>query len=494
MCDDIIKKYRLDKEKWTYKGTHAVLHYYFPVAEEPIKPLKKYFGDGYHICLFFIKNNFANWQWNEADMERLRSKFIDKVYKNPRYINDYRREWEKRLRSFQSIFKQITAKKLSQLSNSVLLKLYERFYKSYLDEYGIAIGIQDAFSMHADRFMEPAFRQIFQERQCGDKFNEYYVMLMSPVQPSFINKEEESLLTILKKKRQGLEVTTDLKKHAKKYYFISNNYARVQALDWQFFNNKLGELEKNSTEPNKKLAQLKQSFQDVKQKKRKIISELNLPREFRLLIKITESFAEVQDTRKMYVLIANHYQRLFIDEIGKRGGYTYEEMQYTVFYEMKKAIEGKIDRNILRKRKSACLCIFTPHGYEIVAGKEAEDIFVKVFSHISISADVEQISGTVASRGLARGRVKIILKAHDLVNFNQGEILFSTMTRPEMTVAIKKAAAIVTDEGGITSHAAIVSRELGIPCIIGTKIATKVFKDGDLVEVNANDGTVRKIK
>ena len=68
------------------------------------------------------------------------------------------------------------------------------------------------------------------------------------------------------------------------------------------------------------------------------------------------------------------------------------------------------------------------------------------------------------------------------------------MTRPDYIAGMKKAAAIVTNEGGITCHAAIVSRELGIPCIIGTKIATQVFKDGDLVEVNANHGWVRKIK
>jgi len=65
------------------------------------------------------------------------------------------------------------------------------------------------------------------------------------------------------------------------------------------------------------------------------------------------------------------------------------------------------------------------------------------------------------------------------------------MTRPEHIVAMKKAKAIVTNEGGITCHAAIVSRELGIPCIIGTKIATKVLKDGDLVEVDAGQGIVK---
>jgi pyruvate,water dikinase len=68
------------------------------------------------------------------------------------------------------------------------------------------------------------------------------------------------------------------------------------------------------------------------------------------------------------------------------------------------------------------------------------------------------------------------------------------MTSPDYMLAARKAAAIITDEGGITCHAAIIARELGIPCIIGTKIGTKVLHDGDLVEVNANHGWVKKIK
>ena len=68
------------------------------------------------------------------------------------------------------------------------------------------------------------------------------------------------------------------------------------------------------------------------------------------------------------------------------------------------------------------------------------------------------------------------------------------MTRPELMPAVKKAKAIVTDEGGITCHAAIISRELKIPCIIGTKIATKILKDGDFVEVDANNGVIRVLE
>ncbi|MBU1164087.1 hypothetical protein KKA15_00820 [Patescibacteria group bacterium] len=76
---------------------------------------------------------------------------------------------------------------------------------------------------------------------------------------------------------------------------------------------------------------------------------------------------------------------------------------------------------------------------------------------------------------------------------NQGDILLSETTYPALVPAMKKAGAIITNVGGLTCHAAIVSRELKIPCVVGTKIATKVFKDGDKVEVLATRGIIRKI-
>ena len=94
------------------------------------------------------------------------------------------------------------------------------------------------------------------------------------------------------------------------------------------------------------------------------------------------------------------------------------------------------------------------------------------------------------------GRVKGIVRLGNAYIFHQiqpGEVIVSGMTTPEAIAYVKKAAAIVTDEGGITCHAAIVAREFKIPTIIGTKIATKVLKDGDYVEVDANKGIVRKL-
>ncbi len=109
-------------------------------------------------------------------------------------------------------------------------------------------------------------------------------------------------------------------------------------------------------------------------------------------------------------------------------------------------------------------------------------------------AATDQIVGQVASRGSAHGKVRLVLYKEDIGTLEAGEILVTQMTAPDFVPAMKKAAAIITDEGGITSHAAIVSRELGKPCVIGTKFATQLLKDGDTVEVDANVGVVRIVK
>ncbi len=111
----------------------------------------------------------------------------------------------------------------------------------------------------------------------------------------------------------------------------------------------------------------------------------------------------------------------------------------------------------------------------------------------NLKSEIKDIRGTTASYGNVIGRVHVILNPAT-AKFERGEILVTSMTRPDYVPLMKKAAAVITDEGGITSHAAVICREFKLPCIVGTKIATKVLKDGMLVEVNGNHGVVRIIE
>ncbi|NTV41331.1 MAG: hypothetical protein HGA61_03610 [Candidatus Moranbacteria bacterium] len=106
----------------------------------------------------------------------------------------------------------------------------------------------------------------------------------------------------------------------------------------------------------------------------------------------------------------------------------------------------------------------------------------------------QEIQGQIAYKGKVMGKVRIVLDPARVTDFKDGDVLVTGMTRPEYFAMVQKSVAFITDAGGVLSHAAITARELQKPCIIGTNVATKVLKDGDLVEVDADNGIIKILK
>ena len=148
-------------------------------------------------------------------------------------------------------------------------------------------------------------------------------------------------------------------------------------------------------------------------------------------------------------------------------------------------------KDILIARKQGLLVSFDDTNSEWHF--ENDDISTKVdrINNILLNEHKDNIiMGSTACGGFVKGGVRVVIHNEDFDTFNEGDILVTSMTRPEFVPLMKKASAVITDEGGITCHAAIISRELGVPCIIGTKIATQVLQNGDLVEVDADNGVI----
>lgn len=166
---------------------------------------------------------------------------------------------------------------------------------------------------------------------------------------------------------------------------------------------------------------------------------------------------------------------------------------FTITY--KEVIESYKNKNVviskkeIEDRKKGFSIGILDNKEVIITGPDSLDL-VDYFTKLP---DFKEISGRVAYKGKVKGIVKTIFKKEQFKDFKKGDILVTTMTTPDYIVLIQKASAIVTDEGGLSCHAAIVSREMKKPCIIGTKIATKVLHDGDFVEVDAEKGIVKKI-
>ena len=187
--------------------------------------------------------------------------------------------------------------------------------------------------------------------------------------------------------------------------------------------------------------------------------------------------------------------RPLLGGIAKELDLSYEELLWFTSSEIDSYLTSgkKPARSVVQQRKSG-VCILKKDNKEIVIDNRDEvseliEAFVEAKSVLT-----SELHGAVASKGRARGTAKIFLVPENMAKMKEGDILVTTMTTPDFVPLMQKAAATVTDIGGLLSHAAIVSREMGKPCIVGTQIATKVFRDGDIVEVDANQGVVRKIR
>ncbi len=206
------------------------------------------------------------------------------------------------------------------------------------------------------------------------------------------------------------------------------------------------------------------------------------------------------------VLCILKYADNFIKIAQKKYGLSNEHMSSYFFDEILDLIRNgkKVDEKILQKRQKGFLKIYTQKEIKIYTAEEAHAQIKDLlkFRENEIK-NTKEVAGTIASwpnkdQDKITGRAFVLTTAYGaeekLKNFNSGDILIATQTHPNLVPQMKTAVAIVTDEGGITCHAAIVSRELSKPCIIGTKLASKIFKTGDNIELDLKNGSVKKVE
>jgi phosphoenolpyruvate synthase/pyruvate phosphate dikinase len=211
----------------------------------------------------------------------------------------------------------------------------------------------------------------------------------------------------------------------------------------------------------------------------------------------------IKELGEMRFVLRKEGEMLFYDLFGillKEAAKRYElklsELFLYDYHELQRLFnDRKVKADLITKRSKGYALICQRNKKLVITGNE----FKKLYHDVVLAKPTTgPLTGRVAMMGNVRGRVRVILHnkrniLKEVMKFRAGEILVTEMTRPDTILACKKAAAIVTDEGGITSHAAIISRELKIPCVIATKVATQILKTGDLVEVDANHGLVKKI-
>ncbi|MDE1825109.1 MAG: hypothetical protein KGH61_02870 [Candidatus Micrarchaeota archaeon] len=225
------------------------------------------------------------------------------------------------------------------------------------------------------------------------------------------------------------------------------------------------------------------------------IEALKLNGEERILVDIAKKLTYIKDFKDDSKRMCIYLEKNIYHEISKRMGITLEESSYLRRAEIIKFLDTgkKVPMKLIRQRMEGFVSYYNEKRKLVCGvGDEIKDVTRK-FGIQPYERASARIRGIIASQGFAKGTAVIIKTIDDLQKVKEGDVLITFMTHPDYVPAMQKASAIVTDEGGITCHAAIVSREFGLPCIVGAESATQTFKDGDVIEVNANEGYVTKI-
>lgn len=180
-------------------------------------------------------------------------------------------------------------------------------------------------------------------------------------------------------------------------------------------------------------------------------------------------------------------------EIARRLRCDVEDLDYLQIDEIEQHLAKNIDpKPLVKKRRDITVLFYQDAVLKVYEGEGAERFLrdgnlTEIPSHASTSI----LRGQTASLGTAQGHVVVASTSNEAIKkMKDGDVLVAQYTAVEYLPAMRKASAIITETGGITSHAAIVSRELKIPCVIGVKDAMKILKDGQIVTVNADEGTI----
>jgi phosphohistidine swiveling domain-containing protein len=510
---------KLKKKEWYHQRFDGCPNLIYLIGQMELKPEpRKEKGGEFTNHLIIFNDNRVDWYIDLADIRRVCSIFIKKSFCEPFGIGKkIMQKWDKDKIAFIKKCDELDKINLTRLSDEELKNLYQDFFRSYFG-WTTMSSVIDGFALGSDEYIQTELNKFLDSKKIIKGRGIIFSVLTAPTSQSFINEAEIALLKvalkiyqnqklrkifiadnlslILKKIRNFSAEYQILQKHRQNYFWGKNNYVDSHILNISFFIKEIKELLKNEIDLAGQIKRIEGSPRKSKINKQKLIKKLKLPKFLVNLIEISETFTYWQDERKKCTFLATHCGSVFLAEIGKRFGYSLVEMKCLFYFEVITLFTGQghyVSRNEARKRREFSFHYDHKQTYEIVAGKEARQLQKAIFK-TGIKKNINDFRGLSASSGKVRGMVKIVKSAHEVGKVNSGDILVAVMTRPDYIMGIKKAAAIVTNEGGVTCHAAIIARELGIPCVIATKIATEVLKDGDLVEVNGNHGVVTILK
>lgn len=435
--------------------------------------------------------------WVEEELAKVIGRLRKDIgQKGVRLLKSLFRKWIKLGNELLDYSVKISKLNFKEYSNKELLRVFKEFSRK---NHNLSCSVLLPLSI--ERILDSKIRGILEERIGNEsKLSRYFLIIATPSQESESTKELISFLNIINfiKKNNisnfenNRKVISLIKKHIKSFGWINARwYIGDGWSEEDMFRRVRDNIKLDCKEELKKINSM---YADNRKQVKEIAKELRLAKGDIDFINAAKDYVFLRTFRTDMFNKAGFVARPLLTEIAGRMGLKYNDIIYLTSLEIIGFLESgkQIPLAVIRERQKAFAVVLERDNLFVYEGRKLES-YVNGQLREEIADGAGEIKGNIANHGIVSGTVKIVKSNLDLSKVKKGDILIAPMTAPDFVPAMERASAFVTDEGGILCHAAIISREMDKPCITGTKIATKTFKDGDLVEVDADNGVVKRL-
>lgn len=483
------------KDEWMLAEHFPDVNFFFSQIwlSSFVNNLKNSCGKNYKkVLAVFEPKNYIHFYYEEKDSEDFEKYLVNKIKKNLNFghkINKNIIQWSDELSKFTKKLEKINLKKINKQNLADLIKEQNEIHTN-LYEWG---WLSNATDMFHSTFTNDLNNYLSNKTK---DVNSVFNILTSPNKKSEAALEEESLLKIahlVRNKENQNKINKLIDKHYKKYFYLKYLWIGKKGVySKKYYENQIKKTAKEKISPKTKIKNINIEIKENQKKKQEMFKDLKISKKYQDLFQIYSDFMLTKVYRRYAQIYWSYHINRLLKEIGLRLKISLDEARYMTCKEIVYALKvGNIDTGNIKKRLK--FCFYYAEEKKDMIFLDREHKLLKQLKVKKING-IKELNGQPACLGKIIGKAKIINTINDIKKINKGDVLISIATNPDLLPAMKKAAAFVTEQGGVTSHAAIVARELKTPCIIGTKIATKVIKDGDLVEVDADRGIVKILK
>jgi phosphohistidine swiveling domain-containing protein len=472
------------------------------------KRMEKLAGYRLSVFIYELKEGLMNAGVLKAEWEKIARVFLERFINDQAFPDKLRKELEKKGSELYDLCHN-TLKKYNHnlLKEGEKKKIIAKIFELYAD---ICVpGLVGPIIEFASGGMTNKIKEILKKSNLaalGLNEAETLVLLVYPNKITWTEKKRDALYALAAKIFGRRESVDNLSKQSIRDI---NNYLRQWS--WLYYGYTGPEYTPENVKeeiriildkkinPQEQLKELENDFKRKLVEQKRAMEKLNLAEKEKSLIMAARNFGYTKAYRANLMSLACYTANNFLADFAEKENYSLNQLGACTVREVAAYLKGKrklpsID--ILNRRLKHSLLISKELSERVLIGEAVEKWIKENVEFEKIDKNIKELAGTVACTGKSEkvfGIARIVLSSKDLGKVGERDILISTTTIPDYVPAMRRAGAIVTETGGLTCHAAIVSRELNKPCLIGVKHLLQIFKDGDKVEVDLIKGVIKKV-